>query len=79
MKQVGHVTAESDGEAGLAEEDKPIIRQVLSWVRHELIPLIRSSNTYSSRALVGMYADFFAHLDLFLSIGDQKHPGNQMV
>ncbi|OBS64218.1 hypothetical protein A6R68_07244 [Neotoma lepida] len=67
MKQVGPVTGESTVERqGWWRKTSPSSGNSCHGLDTELISLRKVCR-------------LFAHLDLFLSIGDQKHPGDQMV
>ena len=69
-----HDDRDDEGEAGLVEEHKSVIMYLLSQVRlgMDLTKVVLPTFTLERRSLLEMYADFFAHPDLFVSISDQK-------
>uniref|UniRef100_A0A2I3G1Z6 Oxysterol-binding protein n=1 Tax=Nomascus leucogenys TaxID=61853 RepID=A0A2I3G1Z6_NOMLE len=64
-----------DVQPGSVEEHKSVTMHLLSQVRlgMDLTKVVLPTS------LLEMYADFFAHLDLFVSISDQKDPKDRMV
>uniref|UniRef100_A0A2K6GUT8 Oxysterol-binding protein n=2 Tax=Propithecus coquereli TaxID=379532 RepID=A0A2K6GUT8_PROCO len=76
-----HDDRDDDGEAGSVEEHKSVIMHLLSQVRlgMDLTKVVLPTFILERRSLLEMYADFFAHPDLFVSISDQKDPRDRMV
>uniref|UniRef100_A0A8D2D4P4 Oxysterol-binding protein n=1 Tax=Sciurus vulgaris TaxID=55149 RepID=A0A8D2D4P4_SCIVU len=76
-----HDDRDDDGEAGSVEEHKCVIMHLLSQVRlgMDLTKVVLPTFILERRFLSEMYADFFAHPDLFVSISDQKDPRDRMV
>ncbi|XP_012990491.1 oxysterol-binding protein-related protein 9 isoform X1 [Esox lucius] len=71
--------AEDQGES--VEEHKSVIMHLLSQVRlgMDLTKVVLPTFILERRSLLEMYADFFAHPDLFVSIADQPEPKERMV
>ncbi|KAL1022441.1 hypothetical protein UPYG_G00027650 [Umbra pygmaea] len=71
--------AEDQGES--VEEHKSVIMHLLSQVRlgMDLTKVVLPTFILERRSLLEMYADFFAHPDLFVSIADQLDPKERMV
>uniref|UniRef100_A0A8C2V1L1 Oxysterol-binding protein n=1 Tax=Chinchilla lanigera TaxID=34839 RepID=A0A8C2V1L1_CHILA len=76
-----HDDRDDDAEAGSVEEHKSVIMHLLSQVRlgMDLTKVVLPTFILERRSLLEMYADFFAHPDLFVSISDQKDPRDRMV
>ncbi|XP_012877646.1 PREDICTED: oxysterol-binding protein-related protein 9 [Dipodomys ordii] len=76
-----HDDRDDEGEAGSVEEHKSVIMHLLSQVRlgMDLTKVVLPTFILERRSLLEMYADFFAHPDLFVSISDQKDPRDRMV
>ncbi|XP_036610959.1 oxysterol-binding protein-related protein 9 isoform X7 [Trichosurus vulpecula] len=76
-----HDDRDDDGEASSVEEHKSVIMHLLSQVRlgMDLTKVVLPTFILERRSLLEMYADFFAHPDLFVSISDQKDPKDRMV
>ncbi|EPY84493.1 oxysterol-binding protein-related protein 9 isoform 7 [Camelus ferus] len=76
-----HDDRDDDGEAGSVEEHKSVIMHLLSQVRlgMDLTKVVLPTFILERRSLLEMYADFFAHPDLFVSISDQKDARDRMV
>ncbi|XP_072505541.1 oxysterol-binding protein-related protein 9 isoform X9 [Notamacropus eugenii] len=76
-----HDDRDDDGEASSVEEHKSVIMHLLSQVRlgMDLTKVVLPTFILERRSLLEMYADFFAHPDLFVSISDQKDPKERMV
>ncbi|XP_053776551.1 oxysterol-binding protein-related protein 9 isoform X8 [Desmodus rotundus] len=72
---------DDEGEAGSVEEHKSVIMHLLSQVRlgMDLTKVVLPTFILERRSLLEMYADFFAHPDLFVSISDQKDARDRMV
>uniref|UniRef100_A0A8B9PM00 Oxysterol-binding protein n=1 Tax=Apteryx owenii TaxID=8824 RepID=A0A8B9PM00_APTOW len=72
---------DDDGEGESVEEHKSVIMHLLSQVRlgMDLTKVVLPTFILERRSLLEMYADFFAHPDLFVSISDQKDPKERMV
>uniref|UniRef100_A0A4W5QGD9 Oxysterol-binding protein n=1 Tax=Hucho hucho TaxID=62062 RepID=A0A4W5QGD9_9TELE len=70
---------EDQGES--VEEHKSVIMHLLSQVRlgMDLTKVVLPTFILERRSLLEMYADFFAHPDLFVSIADQLEPKERMV
>ncbi|KAJ8779621.1 hypothetical protein J1605_012505 [Eschrichtius robustus] len=76
-----HDERDDEGEAGSVEEHKSVIMHLLSQVRlgMDLTKVVLPTFILERRSLLEMYADFFAHPDLFVSISDQKDARDRMV
>uniref|UniRef100_A0A8C8R906 Oxysterol-binding protein n=1 Tax=Pelusios castaneus TaxID=367368 RepID=A0A8C8R906_9SAUR len=76
-----HDDRDDDGEGESVEEHKSVIMHLLSQVRlgMDLTKVVLPTFILERRSLLEMYADFFAHPDLFVSISDQKDPKERMV
>eukprot|EP00069_Balaena_mysticetus_P011541 bmy_07156T0 len=76
-----HDERDDEREAGSVEEHKSVIMHLLSQVRlgMDLTKVVLPTFTLERRSLLEMYADFFAHPDLFVSISDQKDARDQTV
>ncbi|XP_078526855.1 oxysterol-binding protein-related protein 9 isoform X2 [Lissotriton helveticus] len=76
-----HDDKEDDGEGESVEEHKSVIMHLLSQVRlgMDLTKVVLPTFILEKRSLLEMYADFFAHPDLFVSIGEHKDPKDRMV
>ncbi|XP_057598054.1 oxysterol-binding protein-related protein 9-like [Hippopotamus amphibius kiboko] len=76
-----HDNRDDEGEAGSVEEHKSVIMHLLSQVRlgMDLTKVVLPTFILERRSLLEMYADFFAHPDLFVSISDQKDARDRMV
>ncbi|XP_063057968.1 oxysterol-binding protein-related protein 9 isoform X2 [Engraulis encrasicolus] len=63
------------------EEHKSVIMHLLSQVRlgMDLTKVVLPTFILERRSLLEMYADFFAHPDLFVSIAEQLDPRDRMV
>ncbi|KAM4023387.1 oxysterol-binding protein-related protein 9 isoform 3-T3 [Anomaloglossus baeobatrachus] len=72
---------DDDGEGESVEEHKSVIMHLLSQVRlgMDLTKVVLPTFILERRSLLEMYADFFAHPDLFVSIGDYKDPKDRMI
>uniref|UniRef100_A0A3Q2G7F2 Oxysterol-binding protein n=1 Tax=Cyprinodon variegatus TaxID=28743 RepID=A0A3Q2G7F2_CYPVA len=72
---------DDDGEGESVEEHKSVIMHLLSQVRlgMDLTKVVLPTFILERRSLLEMYADFFAHPDLFVSIADQPEPRERMV
>ncbi|XP_043942010.1 oxysterol-binding protein-related protein 9 isoform X2 [Protopterus annectens] len=72
---------DDDPEGESVEEHKSVIMHLLSQVRlgMDLTKVVLPTFILERRSLLEMYADFFAHPDLFVSIADQKDPKDRMV
>ncbi|XP_039598373.1 oxysterol-binding protein-related protein 9-like [Polypterus senegalus] len=72
---------DDDLEGESVEEHKSVIMHLLSQVRlgMDLTKVVLPTFILERRSLLEMYADFFAHPDLFVSIADQKDPRDRMV
>uniref|UniRef100_G1KGY9 Oxysterol-binding protein n=1 Tax=Anolis carolinensis TaxID=28377 RepID=G1KGY9_ANOCA len=72
---------DDDNEGESVEEHKSVIMHLLSQVRlgMDLTKVVLPTFILERRSLLEMYADFFAHPDLFVSISDQKDPKDRMV
>ncbi|XP_069594016.1 oxysterol-binding protein-related protein 9 isoform X1 [Ranitomeya imitator] len=72
---------DDDWEGESVEEHKSVIMHLLSQVRlgMDLTKVVLPTFILERRSLLEMYADFFAHPDLFVSIGDYKDPKDRMV
>ncbi|XP_066548674.1 oxysterol-binding protein-related protein 9 isoform X2 [Amia ocellicauda] len=76
-----HDDRDDDGEGESVEEHKSVIMHLLSQVRlgMDLTKVVLPTFILERRSLLEMYADFFAHPDLFVSIADQVEPRDRMV
>uniref|UniRef100_A0A6J0T8M9 Oxysterol-binding protein n=1 Tax=Pogona vitticeps TaxID=103695 RepID=A0A6J0T8M9_9SAUR len=72
---------DDDAEGESVEEHKSVIMHLLSQVRlgMDLTKVVLPTFILERRSLLEMYADFFAHPDLFVSISDQKDPKDRMI
>ncbi|KAA0714238.1 Oxysterol-binding protein-related protein 9 [Triplophysa tibetana] len=72
---------DDDGEGESVEEHKSVIMHLLSQVRlgMDLTKVVLPTFILERRSLLEMYADFFAHPDVFVSIADQEDPRDRMV
>ncbi|EHB09895.1 Oxysterol-binding protein-related protein 9 [Heterocephalus glaber] len=72
---------DDDREAESMEEHKSVIMHLLSQVRlgMDLTKVVLPTFILERRSLLEIHADFSAHLDLFVSISDQKDPRDHMV
>jgi len=63
-----HDDRDDEGEAGSVEEHKSVIMHLLSQVRlgMDLTKVVLPTFILERRSLLEMYADFFAHPDLFV-------------
>lgn len=70
-----------DDEGESVEEHKSVIMHLLSQVRlgMDLTKVVLPTFILERRSLLEMYADFFAHPDLFVSIAEQLEPRERMV
>uniref|UniRef100_A0A8C9TVM5 Oxysterol-binding protein n=1 Tax=Scleropages formosus TaxID=113540 RepID=A0A8C9TVM5_SCLFO len=76
-----HDDRDDEGEGESVEEHKSVIMHLLSQVRlgMDLTKVVLPTFILERRSLLEMYADFFAHPDLFVSIADQMEPRERMV
>ncbi|XP_042191080.1 oxysterol-binding protein-related protein 9 isoform X2 [Callorhinchus milii] len=76
-----HDDRDDDGEGESVEEHKSVIMHLLSQVRlgMDLTKVVLPTFILERRSLLEMYADFFAHPDLFVSIVDHSDPKDRMV
>ncbi|XP_040216422.1 oxysterol-binding protein-related protein 9 isoform X3 [Rana temporaria] len=76
-----HDDRDDDGEGESVEEHKSVIMHLLSQVRlgMDLTKVVLPTFILERRSLLEMYADFFAHPELFVSIGDQQDPKDRMI
>ncbi|XP_051928788.1 oxysterol-binding protein-related protein 9 isoform X1 [Hippocampus zosterae] len=76
-----HDDRDDDGEGESVEEHKSVIMHLLSQVRlgMDLTKVVLPTFILERRSLLEMYADFFAHPDLFVSIAEQPDPRERMV
>ncbi|XP_078264665.1 oxysterol-binding protein-related protein 9 isoform X1 [Rhinoraja longicauda] len=76
-----HDERDDEGEGESVEEHKSVIMHLLSQVRlgMDLTKVVLPTFILERRSLLEMYADFFAHPDLFVSIIDQIDPRDRMV
>uniref|UniRef100_A0A7N6FIC7 Oxysterol-binding protein n=1 Tax=Anabas testudineus TaxID=64144 RepID=A0A7N6FIC7_ANATE len=76
-----HDDRDDDGEGESVEEHKSVIMHLLSQVRlgMDLTKVVLPTFILERRSLLEMYADFFAHPDLFVSITEQPEPRERMV
>ncbi|XP_023674650.1 oxysterol-binding protein-related protein 9-like isoform X1 [Paramormyrops kingsleyae] len=77
----GEDDGDDEGEGASIEEHKSVIMHLLSQVRlgMDLTKVVLPTFILERRSLLEMYADFFAHPDLFVSIADQTEPAQRMV
>uniref|UniRef100_A0A671VVL4 Oxysterol-binding protein n=1 Tax=Sparus aurata TaxID=8175 RepID=A0A671VVL4_SPAAU len=76
-----HDDRDDDPEGESVEEHKSVIMHLLSQVRlgMDLTKVVLPTFILERRSLLEMYADFFAHPDLFVSIAEQPEPRERMV
>ncbi|XP_062411273.1 oxysterol-binding protein-related protein 9 isoform X2 [Sardina pilchardus] len=76
-----HDERDDDGEGESVEEHKSVIMHLLSQVRlgMDLTKVVLPTFILERRSLLEMYADFFAHPDIFVSIADQAEARDRMV
>ncbi|XP_069794749.1 oxysterol-binding protein-related protein 9 isoform X13 [Narcine bancroftii] len=76
-----HDERDDEGEGESVEEHKSVIMHLLSQVRlgMDLTKVVLPTFILERRSLLEMYADFFAHPDLFVSIVDHTEPKDRMV
>ncbi|XP_068174673.1 oxysterol-binding protein-related protein 9 isoform X3 [Antennarius striatus] len=76
-----HDDRDDDNEGESVEEHKSVIMHLLSQVRlgMDLTKVVLPTFILERRSLLEMYADFFAHPDLFVSIAEQPEPQERMV
>ncbi|KAI5610159.1 oxysterol-binding protein-related protein 9 isoform X2 [Silurus asotus] len=76
-----HDERDDDGEGESVEEHKSVIMHLLSQVRlgMDLTKVVLPTFILERRSLLEMYADFFAHPDLFVSIAEQSEPRERMA
>uniref|UniRef100_A0AAQ5Y5I6 Oxysterol-binding protein n=1 Tax=Amphiprion ocellaris TaxID=80972 RepID=A0AAQ5Y5I6_AMPOC len=76
-----HDDRDDDGEGESVEEHKSVIMHLLSQVRlgMDLTKVVLPTFILERRSLLEMYADFFAHPDLFVTIAEQPEPRERMV
>ncbi|XP_078074687.1 oxysterol-binding protein-related protein 9 isoform X2 [Mustelus asterias] len=76
-----HDERDDEGEGESVEEHKSVIMHLLSQVRlgMDLTKVVLPTFILERRSLLEMYADFFAHPDLFVSIVDQSDPKDRMA
>ncbi|XP_035769039.1 oxysterol-binding protein-related protein 9 [Neolamprologus brichardi] len=76
-----HDDRDDDGEGESVEEHKSVIMHLLSQVRlgMDLTKVVLPTFILERRSLLEMYADFFAHPDLFVSIAEQPEARERMV
>ncbi|CAH0551346.1 unnamed protein product [Brassicogethes aeneus] len=72
---------DNDGDDVISENHGSVIRHLLSQVKigMDLTKVVLPTFILERRSLLEMYADYFAHPDLFLSITDLKEPRDRMV
>ncbi|XP_063747426.1 oxysterol-binding protein-related protein 9 isoform X2 [Eleginops maclovinus] len=72
---------DDEGEGESVEEHKSVIMHLLSQVRlgMDLTKVVLPTFILERRSLLEMYADFFAHPDLFVSIAEQAEARERMV
>ncbi|XP_033992068.1 oxysterol-binding protein-related protein 9 isoform X7 [Trematomus bernacchii] len=72
---------DDEGEGESVEEHKSVIMHLLSQVRlgMDLTKVVLPTFILERRSLLEMYADFFAHPDLFVSIAEQEEARERMV
>ncbi|XP_068563422.1 oxysterol-binding protein-related protein 9 isoform X2 [Cebidichthys violaceus] len=76
-----HDDRDDDGEGESVEEHKSVIMHLLSQVRlgMDLTKVVLPTFILERRSLLEMYADFFAHPDVFVSIAEQEEARERMV
>ncbi|XP_059196669.1 oxysterol-binding protein-related protein 9 isoform X3 [Centropristis striata] len=76
-----HDDRDDEGEGESVEEHKSVIMHLLSQVRlgMDLTKVVLPTFILERRSLLEMYADFFAHPDLFVSIAEQQEAQGRMV
>ncbi|XP_076860011.1 oxysterol-binding protein-related protein 9 isoform X3 [Brachyhypopomus gauderio] len=76
-----HDERDDEGEGESVEEHKSVIMHLLSQVRlgMDLTKVVLPTFILERRSLLEMYADFFAHPDLFVSISEHAEPRDRMV
>uniref|UniRef100_A0A4W4EMR9 Oxysterol-binding protein n=1 Tax=Electrophorus electricus TaxID=8005 RepID=A0A4W4EMR9_ELEEL len=76
-----HDEREDEGEGESVEEHKSVIMHLLSQVRlgMDLTKVVLPTFILERRSLLEMYADFFAHPDLFVCIAEHAEPRDRMV
>ncbi|KAA8589640.1 hypothetical protein FQN60_013005 [Etheostoma spectabile] len=76
-----HDDRDDEGEGESVEEHKSVIMHLLSQVRlgMDLTKVVLPTFILERRSLLEMYADFFAHPDLFVSIAEQPEARERMV
>ncbi|XP_046893196.1 oxysterol-binding protein-related protein 9 isoform X3 [Hypomesus transpacificus] len=76
-----HDDPDDEGEGESVEEHKSVIMHLLSQVRlgMDLTKVVLPTFILERRSLLEMYADFFAHPDLFVSIAEQEDARERMV
>ncbi|XP_056269912.1 oxysterol-binding protein-related protein 9 [Pseudoliparis swirei] len=76
-----HDDRDDEGEGESVEEHKSVIMHLLSQVRlgMDLTKVVLPTFILERRSLLEMYADFFAHPDLFVSIAEQLEARERMV
>ncbi|KAK9519289.1 hypothetical protein VZT92_022030 [Zoarces viviparus] len=76
-----HDDRDDDGEGESVEEHKSVIMHLLSQVRlgMDLTKVVLPTFILERRSLLEMYADFFAHPDVFVSIAEQLEARERMV
>uniref|UniRef100_A0A665U1D4 Oxysterol-binding protein n=1 Tax=Echeneis naucrates TaxID=173247 RepID=A0A665U1D4_ECHNA len=76
-----HDDRDDEGEGESVEEHKSVIMHLLSQVRlgMDLTKVVLPTFILERRSLLEMYADFFAHPDLFVSIAEQPEPRERIV
>ncbi|XP_034385859.1 oxysterol-binding protein-related protein 9 isoform X2 [Cyclopterus lumpus] len=76
-----HDDRDDEGEGESVEEHKSVIMHLLSQVRlgMDLTKVVLPTFILERRSLLEMYADFFAHPDLFVSIAEQLEARDRMV
>ncbi|XP_054458483.1 oxysterol-binding protein-related protein 9 isoform X1 [Anoplopoma fimbria] len=79
--QFDHDDRDDDGEGESVEEHKSVIMHLLSQVRlgMDLTKVVLPTFILERRSLLEMYADFFAHPDVFVSIAEQLEARDRMV
>lgn len=77
MQEEDHNAKEGES----VEEHKSVIMHLLSQVKlgMDLTKVVLPTFILERRSLLEMYADFFAHPDLFVSIADGQSPADRMV
>ncbi|MFT7819408.1 oxysterol-binding protein-related protein 9-like, partial [Arapaima gigas] len=76
-----HDDRDNEGEGESLEEHKSVIMHLLSQVRlgMDLTKVVLPTFILEKRSLLEMYADFFAHPELFVGIAEQTDPRERMV